>query len=58
MRINVERKRAGTCWHEIWPGGFGGVWGLTAPIGLRLRASGLWLAAPVGFACPHAEEAA
>jgi len=28
------------CWHEIWPGGFGGVRGLTAPIGLRLRASG------------------
>jgi hypothetical protein len=32
--------------------------GLTAPIGLRLRASGRWLAAPMGFACPHAEEEA
>jgi len=46
------------CWHEIWPGGFGGVRGLTAPIGLRLRASGRWLVAPMGLACPHAEEEA
>jgi hypothetical protein len=27
-----------TCWHGIWPDGFCGVWGLTAPNGLRLRA--------------------
>jgi hypothetical protein len=46
----------GECWHEIWPGGFSGVRGLTAPIGLRLPASGHWLVAPMGLACPHAEE--
>jgi hypothetical protein len=48
----------GECWHEIWPSGFGGVRGLTAPIGLRQWASGRWLVAPMGLACPHAEEEA
>jgi hypothetical protein len=46
------------CWHKIWPGGFGGVRGLTASIGLWLRASGRWLVAPMGLACTHAEEEA
>jgi len=48
----------GECWHQIWPGGFGGVRGLTAPISLMLRASGWWLVAPMGLALPHAEEEA
>jgi len=52
------QQHGGECWHEIWPGGFGGVRGLTAPIRLRLRASGRWLAAPMDLACPHAEEEA
>jgi len=46
------------CWHGIWPDGFCGIWGLAAPIGLRQRASGRWLVAPMGLACPHAEEEA
>jgi hypothetical protein len=48
----------GECWHGIWPDGFCGVWGLAAPIGLRRRASGRWLVAPMGLAWPHAEEEA
>ena len=48
----------GECWHGIWPDGFCGVRGLAAPIGLRRRASGRWLVAPMGLACPHAEEEA
>jgi len=44
--------------HGIWPEGFRGVWGLPAPIGLRRRASGRWLVAPLCLACPHAEEEA
>jgi hypothetical protein len=43
----------GECWHGIWPDGFCGVWGLTAPNGLRLRARGRWHTAPIGLACPH-----
>ena len=48
----------GEWWHEIWPGGFGGVRGLTAPIDLRLRASGRWLVALISLVCSHAEEEA
>ena len=55
IRVRFERSTSHSrlyisykaCWHKIWPGGFGGVRGLTAPIGLRLRASGRWLVAPM-----------
>jgi len=58
VRVELVDWITWLCWHQIWPGGFGGVRGLTAPIGLMLRASRRWLVAPMGLACPHAEEEA
>jgi len=42
-----QANLARDCWHGIWSDGFCGVWGLAAPIGLRRRASGRWLVAPM-----------
>jgi len=54
----AARLKSFTWWHGICPEGFGGVWGLAAPSGLRRRASGRWLVSPMALAWLHAEKEA